>query len=365
MAKENPLRRIFDLYTSDMSVDEIERLVKRDAAEVYEFFSADIPKDDQTQNKFVRALIFVKSLFNAFLLKMSAGRRLLYIGAAFLFILGLINPTLSYIVLSFIILNVLLAFELADKLTAKDELSLAKKIQLDLIPENYPDSEHYEIATYYETAREVGGDYFDIIPMDNGTGTYLITGDISGKGMPAALYMVRLQTIIHYLIAAATSPKEIVIKLKQIFSRNLRKEYFLTLIVSQIMNDGSLKVCRAGHLPILHYKAKENEFVEINPKGIGIGFNDKGIFEKTIEEDVVKPAENDILLIYTDGLTESMNMSRRQFGMDNVKKIIGNNAGQSPEMIKERLLVGLERFKEGIAPNDDITMIILKAKNHS
>jgi len=134
----NPIKRIFDLYTSDLSFEEIEKTIKRDSAEVYEFFKNDIPKDNQPRNKFVRALIFIRSLFNAFLMRLSPARRIFYLAALLIFALGFFQEQNSYIIFGFIILNLLLAFELADKLLTKDELEVARKIQSDLMPTTPP-----------------------------------------------------------------------------------------------------------------------------------------------------------------------------------------------------------------------------------
>ena len=362
MANSNPIKRIYDLYTSDLSYDEIERLIKREASEVYDFFSSEIPKPDPSVNKFTRVLIFARSLFNAFILKLTPGRRLFYLASLLFFFFGYINDYNSYIVLSFLILNLLLAFELADKLSAKGELEIARKIQSDLIPKDPPQIPNYETAVYYESAREVGGDYFEVIKSTKiENKNYIIIGDISGKGMAAALYMVRVQAIINLLLNDHENVKDVVINLKKYFSKNLRKEYFLTLVAAGVESDGSINLCRAGHNPVLHYKKSSNEIVNLNPQGIGIGFNDKGVFEKTLEVLTVKPESGDILFFYTDGVTETMNIHKQQFGDERLKKIIANNAGQPVETIKKQLLNALNMFKGNEAQYDDLTMVIIKA----
>ena len=105
MSENNPLKRIFDLYTSDLTLDEIDRLIKKESAEVYEFYKNQMPKVDTSKNKFQRSLIFARSLFNAFLLKMTAARRIFYIAALIIFFVGYVNDTGSYLILSFIIIN--------------------------------------------------------------------------------------------------------------------------------------------------------------------------------------------------------------------------------------------------------------------
>jgi len=363
MASTNPFKKIFDLYTSDLSFQEIERLIKRDSAEVYEFFKNDIPKDDSTKNKFVRALIFLRSIFNAFLLRLSPARRIFYLAALLIFIFGYLNDIGSYVILSFLLLNVLLAFELADKLLTKDELSIARKIQSGLMPKTPPELKDFEISAYYQAAKEVGGDYYDIItPADNGNRTYLFVGDISGKGMAAALYMVRVQAIIHTLIRKYRDLKKLLINLKSQFDQNLLPEYFLTLAVASINSDKSVEICSAGHQPILFFKNDIGEVEELNPQGIGIGLKDQGKFGDTLESVTVKPGIGDILFFFTDGVTEAMNPEKSQFGIKLLKKIILENAKLSSKDLKKKILEEVEIFCENEPPKDDLSMIILKAK---
>jgi sigma-B regulation protein RsbU (phosphoserine phosphatase) len=354
----NPIKRIFDLYTSDLSYQEIERLIKKEAGEVYEFFANDIPKPNQHRNRFVRALIFIRSLFNAFVLKLTPGRRIFYIAALLFFAVGYSSPSNGYVLLAFVIINLLLAFELADKLSAKGELDVARKIQSDLIPRHSARVYNYDIATYYEPAREVGGDYFDVIEQNEKF--YLTVGDISGKGMAAALYMVRVQSILHQLLNNVFEVKEILIDLKKYFSKNLRREFFLTMSLASIEKNGSMKIVRAGHLPVLWYKADKKEFEILNTTGLGIGLNDKGVFEKTLEEAVIKPEKNDIVFLYSDGVTEAMNIVRAQFGDENLKRIISNNSEKTVEEIKTALLKAIAAFRGTALQNDDITFIVLK-----
>ena len=358
MANGNPIKRMFDLYTSDLSYQEIERLIKREASEVYEFFKADIPKPDPSKTKFIRGLIFIRSLFNAFLMKLTPARRIFYLVAIFFFFVGYTQPSPPYLFASFLILNLLLAFELADKLSVKDELEVARKIQFDLIPKHPAQINGFEISTFYEPARVVGGDYFDVIETPDRT--FVIVGDISGKGMAAALYMVRVQSIIYMLIDNYSDVREIVINLKKYFSKNLRREFFLTLTMASIEKDGTINLVRAGHPPSFQYKADSKEFVNICPLGLGIGLNDKGIFEKTLETYSFKPGSKDVIIIYSDGVTEAMNIYKDQFGEENVKRIIAKSSDKSAKEIQDSILLAVNTFRGTANQNDDITMVVLK-----
>ena len=362
MAAGNPIKRLFDLYTSDLSFDEIERLIKKESAAVYEFYKTEIPEPVLDQNKFKRSLVFIRSFFNAFLMKLSPARRVFYLSALLIFVVGIFSPNTAYIILSFLILNFLLAFELADKLIVKDDIVLAKRIQKSLMPKAPYNNEHFEISAHSEAAREVGGDYIDIIESAKAEKTFVIIGDISGKGIAAALYMVRVQAILQFLIENFSDIKKITVEFKKYFSKKLEKDYFLTLSVASIDKKGKVKFCRAGHLPLIHFRNNEKIFNDINPSGIAIGFNDYGMFEKVLAEDSLKCESNDILCFYTDGVTEAMNVYKDQFGVDRLKRIIAENHEKSADEIKNKILETINRYRGNAEINDDLSLILLKRK---
>lgn len=362
MAGGNPIKRMFDLYTSELSFDEIERLIKNESAAVYEFYKTEIPPATPFQNKLKRSIIFARSLFNAFLLKLSAARRVFYLSALLIFVIGLFVNNDAYLIFSFLIINFLLAFELADKLIVRDDLELAKKIQTSLMPEKPPSNEFYDITAHSEAAQHVGGDYFDLIESKKSGKTFIVIGDISGKGMAAALYMVRVQAIVHFLIENHSDVKEIIIELKKYFAKRLKREYFLTITIASVDHKGNIRFCRAGHTPIYHYVKSQNEVLELNPKGLAIGLNDRGIFEKTLSEETIKTEKDDILFFFTDGVTEMMNVNKLQFGEERIKKIIVENADKSPDEIKHKILDTVKRFRADAPVNDDLSLVLLKAK---
>ena len=163
------------------------------------------------------------------------------------------------------------------------------------------------------------------------------------------------------MIDSYSDIKEIIINLKKYFSKNLRREFFLTLTLASIEKDGTIKLVRAGHPPSFHYKSQSKEFVSVSPYGLGIGLNDKGIFEKTLEEYTFKPSKDDIVVLYSDGITEAMNMYHDLFGEENLKRVIGNSAEKSPEEIKDLILRAVIAFRGQANQNDDLTMVVLKA----
>ncbi len=357
----NRLRRLFELYTSDLSYSEIERLIKKESAEVYEFFAANIPKPDPNDSRLVRGFRFVKGLFNAFVLKLTPARRIFYFVALIVFVIGLNSNNTPYLLLSFIIINLLIAFELADKLSLKSELDIASKVQNSLVPSEPPVNENYEISIFYEPAKVVSGDYFDFIKQKDDTLYYLV-GDISGKGMSAALFMVQVRAIIHSLVNLYYNPKDLLINLKNILSSDLPHGIFLTIIAAIIDKTGKINLSRAGHNPVYHYSKKEERIIEISPKGLAIGFNDKGVFPSMLEYIEIIPEQGDLIVFYTDGITEAMNEQNEQFGENRLKETIVKYRESNTEELKERIISGIYRFRGEAVQSDDITLTILKRK---
>ncbi len=360
MSRDNPIKRIFDLYTSDLSFKEIEKLIKQESSIVYEYFARDIPSPDENKSKFVRILIFLRNLFNAFLMKLSPARRIFYLVALFFFLIGYFQNYQVYQIAGFVIINALVVYELFDKLSLKDEVSIARKIQKNLIPQEAPKNDHYEIASYYESAREVSGDYYDFIPNGGTDRTYIVIGDISGKGIPAALYMVRVQAIIHTLVGAVESLKDLLSGLKNNFTKKLEAGYFLTVILAAIEKDGNISICSAGHNPALIYRKQKDEFEFINPKGMGIGFKDGGMFEQVLEEEKVETETGDFVYLYTDGVVEAMNKYRDQYGIEKIKNIIKINSDKSANEVSELIKASIGNFRGDAVIHDDLTMILLK-----
>ncbi|MGE5400060.1 MAG: PP2C family protein-serine/threonine phosphatase [Ignavibacteriales bacterium] len=364
MAKRDLLNRIYEFYTSDLSIRDVERLIKRDAPQVYDFYVRRMKKPEETKKSRMRILLFLRNLFVEFLLKLTPIRRLFYSLALMFFIVGFLMGLWNWALLSFLMLNLLIAFELADKLTAKDELAVARDIQSSLMPGQAPQNEFYDIACYYESAREVGGDYYDFIcPETQPDKTYLVVGDISGKGVGAALHMLQVQAILRFIVNQCQDPRNILCLLNKTTRNILKPDNFFTATLA-LFESGKpdLLISRAGHTPLLHFQAAHGKAVNIVPMGMGIGFRDGGMFDKVLEEITVVTEPGDILIFYTDGVTEMMDSHRNLFGDEALRQLVEKNAFKTVSEIQETILHALSRFRDYGPANDDMTLIILKRK---
>ena len=360
---EDAIRRFSKLYSSALSLREIEGLIKRDAPGIYEFYLRDVKQAGRDAHPFSRGVNFVGSLFMAFLLKLTPARRMFYSLALFVFIYGFLVGSWIWGVLGFLALNLLLAFELADKLTARDDLEVAREIQMGLMPRNAPEDTPFDIACYSEAAREVGGDYYDFIqPAQPADTTLIVIGDVSGKGMGAALYMVQVKAILRNLISQHERPHEILTTLNTQLKQILRQGSFFTVSIASVNAKPELTLCRAGHMPLIHYQHECKTCREVVPGGIGIGLPDHGRFAELLEETTVPFAPGDVLLFYTDGLVETMNTSKVEFDDFRLKQLIEANAAKPAREIQNAILSALARFRGAAPPLDDITLIVMKVK---
>lgn len=364
MAKsiESTFKRIYQLYTSNLSLSEIERLIKRDAPGVYDFYLRETEEIDQQKNPVTRAFRLIGNLFEAFLRKLSPSRRVLYSVILFLFVFAVLMANWFWAIISFALLNILLAFELADKLTAKDELEVARDIQMNLMPRKPPAHPQFDIACFSEAAREVGGDYFDFInPKHSPETTYAIIGDVSGKGMGAALHMVQVQAILQNLIEQHRSPRDILLALNRHIQPIFQPKSFFTISIASLNADRTLHFCRAGHVPLLHFQKSSGKCRSITPGGIGVGLQNNGKFDKLLEQIDIKVAAKDVLCFYTDGVVEAMNSDKVEFGEERLENLLCENADLPAQEIQNAILSALAQFRGATPPHDDLTLVIMKA----
>lgn len=357
-----PFKKVFNFYSSEISYKDLEKLVKRDVPEVYSFYVSRMKKPEKGKTSIGDFIRFIKNLFIQFLLQLSPVRRLIYSLALIFFVFANINADWNLAIISFLLLNLLIAFELADKLTAKGELEMAREIQSSLMPKSPPKHSYYDISFFAETALEVGGDYYDFFYDEDSDNIKLIIGDMSGKGMAAALRMVQVQTILRNLICERSEAKEILFELNKNLKNILKKGSFFTAVFASIEKNGNIKFCRAGHMPVIHFSKKENECKNIIPQGIGIGLTENSFFQNTLQEVSIMPERGDILVFYTDGIVECSNRNLNQFGEERLKRLIINNNERSASEIHESILNSLKRFTDGSPFSDDLTMIVMKTK---
>lgn len=351
------IQNLFDLYTKDISYSEFERMIKNEAPSVYQFYSQSIHKDKKNKSKLKYFFGFIRDLFTAFIMKLTPARRLVYFVTIFCFFYGYWVDSYSYLFFSFLLLNLLLAFELADKVLANREIDVAKEIQKKLVPENLPEIENYSSASFNISANDMGGDYYDYIDKEN---KLLIIGDFSCKGMIAAIYMLQVNSLITLVKEQFNTPKELLITINNTARNIFKRNHFLTAQAFSFNNDGSVTVARGGHMPLLWFSKKENEIKKVLTKGFCLGCVDSKKFIETIEEEIIYPEFEDILFFYTDGLVETMDPNKNLYGEETIINLLKRNKEKSPRELKEIIIKSLDYFRDNEKFHDDITFLIFK-----
>ena len=352
------IKNTFKTITDGLDIKEVQKLLKKEMPEVYSFYVNRMEEPNIEGKSLQRKINFAKRLFKRFLIELSPARRIMYVASLLFFLEAIMASSLEWAFIAFLILNLLIALELADKITSNEELSAASEIQNSLLPKNPPEFINYDISCYSETAKSVGGDYYDFILKDNNL--ILAIGDISGKGMAAAIHMVQVQALFRNILTTYSSPKEVLSHLNENLLKLLQPGTFFTINLASIRPDGSVQFCRAGHLPVIYFNRKEEKCINLIPKGMGIGLCRNGFFDNTLEELTILPEQGDILIFFTDGITEAMNTYLMEYGEDRLKAAVKNNAFKSAQGIKSAIIESIKRFTVNATVYDDITLIVLK-----
>ncbi len=246
----------------------------------------------------------------------------------------------------------------AQRLTVERDLENARIIQESLLPNIIPQFSNVDIAGKMIPAMQVGGDYYDIIKV-NEDQFFVVIGDVSGKGLSASFYMSKLQTIIKLYCEANRSPKEILIDINNRIAESIEKGWFITVSLALFnLKENKVKFCRAGHTPLFHIK--DNKIDAVQPSGIGIGLEKGDIFDTNLVELEIPINGNEIFFFYSDGVNEAENENKDFFGLDVLKKVLTSGNDKPAKEILEEILSEIKKFRGRAYQNDDITMTMVK-----
>ncbi|WPP48851.1 GAF domain-containing SpoIIE family protein phosphatase [Catalinimonas niigatensis] len=244
----------------------------------------------------------------------------------------------------------------------KEELEIANRVHQSLLPKEPVSNDIFEIAAFSEAAGQVGGDYYDFYQINNHK-FIIIIGDVSGKGTSAAFNMAQMKGVFHSLAQLDLSPDQFLAYANSALGRCLEKTSFITASFFVVDTQHStIEFARAGHCPTLFYNAANKAACYLENQGLGLGIirNDK--FNNYIEVTKVNYSAGDVVLLYTDGITEAANLNHEQFGYERLRSFVEQNASGEAAMIKETLLKDIFSFCDGSALDDDYTALIIKFK---
>jgi serine phosphatase RsbU (regulator of sigma subunit) len=252
-----------------------------------------------------------------------------------------------------------------EKRRLAEELRIARDIQMSLLPQGPFNAPGLTVAALCVPAREVGGDYYDFLPLPDGR-VGLLIADVSGKGTSAALYMAELKGLMLSLSRIHTSPRALLIEANHIISQHLDSRSFITMTYAVFDHAARTLTCaRAGHCPFVRLPsgaAGERRAEMVVPDGMVLGLNLDGgrRFEQCLQEVTIPLQPGDLFLLFTDGISEAMDGSGDCFGEGRLTAFLEAHAGFAPEAIRDRLVEDVALFVQDQPQHDDLTMIILR-----
>lgn len=251
-------------------------------------------------------------------------------------------------------------FELSlEKERLQQELFIAQKMQMKLLPQTNPVVNGLDVESVSYPAYEVGGDYYDfiVLPEDR---FGVIVADVSGKGTSAAFYMAEVKGIFQSLARIYFSPKKLLLEANSVLFGSLERKSFVSLLYCVFdLKRGIVSQSRAGHCPLLVVRADgRSEFVK--SPGVGIGMGSSAVIESKMAETEIQLEVGDICVLYSDGVVEAMNENMDEFGYEKLRQVIIENRNLSAKGILDCLISEVNTFIWNGKANDDLTLVVTK-----
>ena len=242
------------------------------------------------------------------------------------------------------------------------DFKIAMDIQNALFKQQLPESNVLDIATHYEFARQIGGDYYEVLKANDET--TVLVADVSGKGIPGSLIMVMLRSLIRAQFHSEHNLKKLILKVNRMLMEDITPGKFVTLLIAKFNEStNKLDIINAGHIPLYKYIAGKNKIIEIVPNGLGLGLDAGVIFEQNLELGSDEMQLGDIYVFCTDGVTEAMNKNREQFGEERLKNAVVKYKDRDSTTILKNIKTDIKEFLQGEEFNDDFTMVVVKRIN--
>ncbi len=254
--------------------------------------------------------------------------------------------------------NIIYYNQFLEKQRIEKELEITRDIQQNVLPKKFPELSNIEIGAINIPAKEVGGDFYDYIHVDNNRHGFLIA-DVSGKSLPASMFMAFSRSITRVEAFNLISPSKVLEESNKYIYKDSQAGMFVTMFYCVMdLKKSSIIFGSAGHNEQLLYQAKTGEFKPLKVKGIPLGVAP----DSQYREEAFTYEKNDILILYTDGVTEAIDKNGAEFGLDQLKEIIKKNKNESAYVIMNYIMSAIDQFTQGLPQFDDITLLIIKFK---
>lgn len=361
MTEQNP--KFFKTVREDLRRGDFKRTLRQDFEDLKEFYLSKEQKARLAKMGWVkRWLYMIWWLLKILFFRLTPTRRILFLisivliwtSGSFQWQSADIHFESDTNLLGYLIFCFVLMLELKDKLLARDELAAGRAVQHALMPEPTPVIPGWSLWLFTQPANEIGGDLVDFLKLDE-TRFGVALADVAGKGLGAALFMAKLQATLRAIAPDYDSLAKLGQKINEIFYRDTVAKSFASLVYLEIASDSpQVRFINAGHMPpVLLHQGQVKE----TPKGEqALGLSAEAIYK----EHTLDLSRNDVLLVYSDGLTEAQNERGEFFGEQRLMTFLPTLSDLSVENIGTRMLSEVKRFVRDTRATDDLSLCILK-----
>jgi len=333
----------------------------RDLRDLYAFYLDDERREKLAQmGRLRRAVLLLGWILKSLLMKLSPGRRLLLIVSLICAVIGwtrfgtpIATFQLDLRFWGFPLLLIVLMLELRDKLLARDEIAVARQVQLALLPRSHPAVPGWRLWSHSRPANDVGGDLVDYIALD-GFRHAVVLGDVAGKGLGAALLTAKLQATLRALVSTAASLDDLGAQVNRIFHDAGLENRYATLFFAELQHDsGHLRYLNAGHNP--PFVVRRGGLEKLPASSFPLGMLDS----PTYAEGALQLEPGEMILAYSDGLTEASNEQGEEFGLARLEALVPQLRDLPPDRVGSRLLEEVDRFVGACRPGDDLSLAVI------
>jgi serine phosphatase RsbU (regulator of sigma subunit)/putative methionine-R-sulfoxide reductase with GAF domain len=249
--------------------------------------------------------------------------------------------------------NEQLQMEMVARERLEHEVQLARQIQKTLLPDHLPELPGWDLAATWITARQVGGDFYDVIELP-GQRLGLFIADVSDKGIPAALFMALTRTLVRAVVYDTSSPAEVMQRVNALILPDNQQDMFVTAVYAVLsLESGEFVYANAGHNPPIWVYGKDRKMEILRRTGAALGIMD----EYSMEERTIQFNSGDFILLYTDGLTEAFSPEEETYGEEHLQQVLGQVSEQSAREVLDALEASVKHFMGPLSPADDLTML--------
>ncbi|HEY1583613.1 MAG TPA: GAF domain-containing SpoIIE family protein phosphatase [Chthoniobacterales bacterium] len=261
---------------------------------------------------------------------------------------------------AFALYNAIVYSEANEKKRLDHDLQIARDIQRILLPSRPPPIEGFDIAGVNFAARQVSGDYFDYIQVDDER-LGVVIADVSGKGVPASLIMAICRSVLRAEARLTQSPAEVLRRVNRQLYPDIKEDMFISMayLILDHKND-QVTLSRGGHDAPLLYRAASGEVEILKPPGMALGIDSGDVFDRITGDLSVPLDRDDCLVLYTDGVTEALDADGNEFGPERMIHSLQASANQGAQGVIDRLIADVRSFAGGHPQHDDITLIIVR-----